>query len=482
MTSFSLLYLECRRAVNVTTRFVRTPKYWIPFVFLVVCFGFAELARYARHVVPAPTFSPRWGWYAPAGFLLLLCVLLIAATVGDIPLRVAPADSYFFSQSRVRSSTAVLWLGIRGLCSVILKVLLLVVLGLPFLMKIGLAKFWILLGVPMFLYAVRLPVYALSQRSRVLALVLSGCIVTVMGAYLRFRGAVEPLGIVMLYAGVVASTALGYLLLSDSYPELYARSRYRAGARPSCHSLRSYFSREKVIYAFQRMFSSYPVLGAHLWREVTRIARTGHRAIGWAAGLVFGVGFFAWLGLMLRNNSPWRAAAADIATVLLIVLPAFIPLTLPDDLGKPLWSISRGSWRARIFAWTLARSAGPSLILTPLTVSFWLSRWGVADLGAGLFLLWALCHYLYSSAVLAYSLLPSLGAQSLLALLFRTGINIVVWLMVALLGELAGELSGMATVGLLTAGLLIGLTSIIFDLISAARISGRPLEIVASAK
>jgi hypothetical protein len=215
----------------------------------------------------------------------------------------------------------------------------------------------------------------------------------------------NPVAIAALVAilGIFALTVR--LLGNDALPELYAASqrtplslRHRRTTPPNV----------RFSYRPQHSVTRVP-LGAlaMIWKDWLGFKRGRGVVVLWFGGAAFwtlcGVG----VGIMARAYEDATIVftlLAATAAIIFIGAPLAASIRIAEDLGKPLFWLSRAPLRSRIAAWTIARSwrSATAIALGPIAAGLYLhdyalalgalplvaiAYWGLQSLGIGLYAL-----------------------------------------------------------------------------------------------
>ena len=421
----ALLFLEYRYARHQFAAIVKSPlrlAIWIPYAIAVGFLAFSRLSRhgFARYDgralshafhVDAHNATTIGGIY-----LGLLGITLTAAASGRATTFRFNNEAMLLANAGIAPMTIAIWLQLRKIAaSAVRYVGSLAYVFLIFSPKsAGLDATSRAFGAALLALVVQmsaqLPMFLLArERSRILLVTGSGMLSLVGFAYaaLGFFGGArfEPIvrkigfdpGIVaravlggnpMAIAALVAILAIFALTVrslgNDALPELYAASQ---NAPLSLRRKRA--TRPNVRFSYRPQGSATRVpLGARtmIWKDWLAFKRGRGVVALWLGGAVFWVLCGIGVGIITRTyDDPTTLGTLFGATVAIIFIgaPLAASIRIAEDLGKPLFWLSRAPLRSRIAAWTIARSwrGAIAVALGPIAAGLFLHDYVLA-LGA----------------------------------------------------------------------------------------------------
>ncbi len=441
----ALFFLEYRYARHQLAAIVKSPlrlAIWIPYAIAIGFLAFSRLSRRGMTSHGGSPFSNAFHVDAHNAttiggiYLGLLGITLTAAAFGRAKTFRFRNEAMLLANSAIPPMTIAIWLQIRKLSASALRYAgSLAYVFLIFSPKsTGLEAAIRAFGASLLAIVVQmsaeLPMFLLArERSRLALAIGSGLLALVGFAYAalgffggeRFEPIVRrigfdpgfaaravlegnPLAIAALVAVLGIFALMVRLLGNDALPELYAASqqvpvslRRRRAARPDV----------RYSYKPADVVTRVPV-GAlsMIWKDWLGFKRGRGSVAVWLGGTVFwalcgiGVGIFA----RTYADETVLTLVGVTAVMIFIGAPLAASVRIAEDLGKPLFWLSRSPLRSRIAAWTVARSwrGAIALAIGPIAAGLFLrdyalafgalplvavAFWGLQSLGIGLYAL-----------------------------------------------------------------------------------------------
>jgi hypothetical protein len=464
-----LAYLEWRHAVNQFKTILRSPGrslLWAPYVLMLALFMWTRTLG-GTHAHGALAIGHRYADAAAGLYAGSFGLAIAIAARGTVYAFRNPAEAIFFSNAGIPPLQIALWLQLRklaggatrwlagiayfffafvpasagplatarGLGAAVLAIVLQMSVALPaFLVARGRLQRpvalcgWALAAAGFAFGTLATAAPATASRLAALAHVDPGSVPSALVAG-------KPLAVLAagaLLAGLVLAVAL---LGGDALPELYAASLRTPVAR----------RREAAAKGTNAASSSARRIPqgalALVWKEWVEFCRGQGNVRGYFAAVAFSAAAGAGLAIVAarsHDDSITASLAVTAALALVILAPAGASYRIASDLGKPLFWLSPAPLRARVAAWTFARSWRAALAIgcAPLCAALVLgdgalafaalpvafaAYWSLQALGVGLFALlpnradargpMALVR---TAATLAFAFFPAVAALALL--------------------------------------------------------------------
>ncbi len=388
----ALLYLEWRYTRHQIAAIVRSPlrlAIWIPYALSIAYLVWVRVAgpRSGSGLgfgLPPYTATAVGGLYTG-----LLGVTIALAANGRVAAFRSGAEALLLSNAGVRPLTIAVWLQVRKLATSSGRYLgTLVYVFLIFAPRhAGIAATARALVATLLVIAVQmsteLPVFLLARGRLRVPVIATGYAVAAFGfAYalvgflgrdrfaplaraLRFDPGVVVRAVlagtpftIVTFAALVALLGLTIRILgSDALPELYAVSQRSLAWTRGRHALASSVRFERG--STRRAVRVPPGALAMVWKDWVGFKRGRGVFSLWLAGCAFwslcgaGIGTFS---VRYHDATLLGTLIAPTGLLLLVSAPFGASVGLAADLGKPLFWLSHAPLRARITAWTFARS------------------------------------------------------------------------------------------------------------------------------
>ncbi len=438
----ALLYLEYRYLRNSMDAIVRSPRrlaIWLPYVAAI---GFLAFSR-ARHPSGVGAFGIGLDAHQATGvggmYLALLGVTIALAAGGRVAAFRSSAEAVLFSNAGVAPITIALWLQGRRLAmsssryfgSIVYLFLIFSPrhMGLGEAARVALAT---LLAIAVQLSA-ELPVFLLARGRLKNPVRLAGIAIAAFGitfAAIGFFGfgyatpilhrigfdpgrlvlaviAGNSFALVTLFAILGISALAIRMLGGDAMPELYAvaQTAYAQVGR----------RRDRPITRFAQTPSRVgvrvpPGALAVVWKDWVGFKRGRGIVWMWLAGCVFwgacGIGVGT-LEALYHDTTLLLTLVGMTGIFLVIGAPSSAAIVIAADLGKPLFWLSSAPLRARIAAWTFARTwrGAIAIALGPLAAGLVLGDAGITFLAVPL--VFAVFWTLQALGVGLYAVFPN---------------------------------------------------------------------------
>jgi hypothetical protein len=434
----ALAYLELRYAAHHIAAIFRSPfrlVLWAPYIFSV---AYLSYSRFSNHhhgsLLNLSVHQPRTATVIAGLYLGILGTTAGIAAAGRVAAFRTGAEAVLFSNAGIPPLSVALWLQLRKLSLGSLRwfasLAYLFILAAPrhatgattlrvaagAVLAIGLLM---TSELPAFLLARRasIPVYVVAWGTALFGFSFAALaavgdrflppLIAATGlnpgafATALLSGQMVPVSIVAVLLALQVASML--VLGNDALPELFAVTQRTLAVR----SGRRRMTRETTFLADRKNRAVRIPAGALalIWKDWVGFRRGRGQLQLWLAGGIFwslcGAGA-AYASMRFEDPAPLISVAAMSAMLILISAPMVASLGLAADLSKPLFWLSRDSLRARLSAWTFARSwrggsaialapalagivAGDvalALVAVPLCVA---AYWSLQALGVGLF-------------------------------------------------------------------------------------------------
>ena len=472
----ALAYLELRCLVHQAAAIARSPlrlAIWIPYLFSLLCLGIARSAGGHSAAFGGLRLDPERMTGIGGMYLGALGITIALAAGGRVSAFRSTAEALLFSNSGLRPLQMAVWLQLRKLFSSSLRWSgALVYYFLIFFPRhaaplTAIVAFADAVLAVALLMSVELPVFLLSRGAFNFGFRAVGWLVAGAGfayAACGFSGTrvwasvvgwthVDPgLAVrsvqngsdnaLVLFCALLAVMLIAIgALTTDSLPELYAVSR-----RALAETRRRQSAVRQTRYAAGAVVSTP---AANIPRGALALAwkdwigfRRGQNSFAqflWGALIWSACGAaFAYASIAMQDTSLMLTLFATSGMLILFFAPHGAAVGLAGDLGKPIFWLGDDGLRARLAAWTLARSlrGGVLLALGPLCAGIVLQDRILTEYALPL----SLCAYwsLQALGIGLYAMFPnSIDARGPMAILRM--IVIVAYIFPALIcGGIAG--------------------------------------------
>ncbi|GAC1497955.1 MAG: hypothetical protein NVS1B2_20440 [Vulcanimicrobiaceae bacterium] len=389
----ALAYLEWRYLRHQVAAIVRSPlrlTVWIPYTLLL---AYAIVVRFASPHAALPT-SVRLDAHhmtgAAGAYLVALGIAILAAASGRVAAFRLPAEAVLCSNAGLAPLTIVLWLQIRRLAIAFPRyvgVIAYALVVLPHATDPGeaarsLVATLLLAAVTL---GTELPVFLLARGRLQNVGRIAGVALAASGVWFAARGFVfaddaSPLDGIGVDPGLLASAVIAgtlpaiftlvallalatlatAMLAGDALPEIYATTLAPLGNGSSSRAVGPQDGRPRVPRGALAM----------IWKDWIGFKRV--RGNVWfllvAGAFWLGCGLAAGVYDAQTRGSLVASLIGTSTVTIFVITPASAAATVATDLGKPLFWLSRSPLRARIAAWTFARTwrGATAIALGPL--------------------------------------------------------------------------------------------------------------------